>query len=606
MGKIDDVDYWVPEHVREYLRGMGFQLPLEPMEGHIRAWHEWMQAGGSFYDYRDSDGFGRVYEVHRRSIHPAMRVCREWGSLLLNDKTQVVCESQECTDWLRSYFEQTGFFPSAQATVVRAFGMGTGAWALWIDAGRKDVRIRRYDTRMVIPLSWDEERVTECAFVTRAYYRGQAVDQLQMHLLGGGDGATPSTALPSAYSQALATGSLASPSKVGVGVASASHGAAGMATTTAAGAGNGGGAAQPSTLSPSHGKGRMPSKWKAGNGYAGAIPSTALPSQIKAGGNGYVASPSKDDARGMMQVMENSEASPSTPSPSKTKDNATTHPYDGLPTYRILTVCFDEDGNEIQPEGVCAEYDTGCPFPTFAIVKPAIENTRVDMSPYGQSIFADAIDAIQAVDLAFDAMITEVDISKMRVFLSDVMFDCEQDGKKKRVAIPFGRQDCTVFRKVMSGDDMIQEFAPALRTASQVEALRIALQMLGDLCGFGITYFDFDSTGYVKTATEVSSDNSALMRNIARHEHVLEQSIVGISRALLHIARGFGADLPHEGDLKVMFDDSIITDTFQEKKQDLSEVGVTMTVAEFREKWYGESPEVSEEKASKLMAASDE
>lgn len=36
--------------------------------------------------------------------------------------------------------------------------------------------------------------------------------------------------------------------------------------------------------------------------------------------------------------------------------------------------------------------------------------------------------------MAFDAMITEVDISKMRVFLSDVMFDREQDGKKKRVA----------------------------------------------------------------------------------------------------------------------------------------------------------------------------
>ena len=37
----------------------------------------------------------------------------------------------------------------------------------------------------------------------------------------------------------------------------------------------------------------------------------------------------------------------------------------------------------------------------------------------------------------------------MRVFLSDVIFDREQDGKKKRVAIPFGRQDCTVFRKVI-------------------------------------------------------------------------------------------------------------------------------------------------------------
>jgi len=267
-----------------------------------------------------------------------------------------------------------------------------------------------------------------------------------------------------------------------------------------------------------------------------------------------------------------------------------------------VTVCFDDEGRKIEPEGVCAEYDTGCPFPTFAIVKPAIENTRVDMSPYGQSVFADAIDAIQAVDVAFDAMITEVDISKMRVFLSDVMFDREQDGKKKHVAIPFGRQDCTVFRKVMSSDDMIQEFAPALRTSSQVEAFRIALQMLGDLCGLGLTYFDFDSTGYVRTATEVSSDNSALMRNIARHEHVLEQSITGIARALLHIARGFGVDLPHEGDLKVMFDDSIITDTYQEKKQDLSEVGVTMTVAEFREKWYGEDSKTAARRASEIGA----
>ena len=546
MGKIEEVEYWVPEHVREYLRGRGFHLPLEAMEEHIRIWHEWMDASGSFYDYRDSDGFGRVYEVHRRSIHPAMRVCREWGSLLLNDKTQVVCEDQACTDWLQGFFARTGFFPSAQATVVRAFGMGTGAWALWIDAGNKDVRIRRYDARMVIPLSWDEEQVIECAFVTRAFYRGRAVDQLQMHLLGNGDGSEPSASSPSICPRVMGTGSLALFSK--------------SSTCSQA------------DSSPSHGKGSWPGPSEPSpsrNEADEMTPSAFLPSKCSQSGAGW------------------GQASSSSPSES-------------FPTYRIVTVCFDEDGREVDVEGLCAEYDTGCPFPTFAIVKPAIENTRVDMSPYGQSVFADAIDAVQAVDLAFDAMINEVDVSKMRVFLSDVLFDKERDGKK-RVSIPFGKQDCTVFRKVMSTEDTIQEFAPALRTASQVEALRIALQMLGDLCGFGLTYFDFDGKGYVRTATEVSSDNSALMRNIARHEHVLEQSIIGIARAILHIARGFGVDLPHEGDLKVMFDDSIITDTFQEKKQDLQEVGVTMTVAEFREKWYGESEDVARERASELV-----
>ena len=50
--------------------------------------------------------------------------------------------------------------------------MGTGAWALWVDADAGSVRIRHYDARMVIPLTWDEEGVTECAFVTRAFWRG--------------------------------------------------------------------------------------------------------------------------------------------------------------------------------------------------------------------------------------------------------------------------------------------------------------------------------------------------------------------------------------------------------------------------------------------------
>ena len=140
---------------------------------------------GVLYDYRDKDGMGRVYAVHRRSIHPAMRVCKEWGSLLLNEEVKVVCEDQRATDWINSFFSSTNFMNAAQATVVRAFGLGTGAWALWIDLGKRKVRIRHYDARMVIPLSWDEDGISECAFVTRAFYRGKAVDQLQMHLRGG-------------------------------------------------------------------------------------------------------------------------------------------------------------------------------------------------------------------------------------------------------------------------------------------------------------------------------------------------------------------------------------------------------------------------------------
>jgi hypothetical protein len=483
-------EYWVPEHVREYLRRLGFHLPLDDMEGHIRAWDDWMGARGKFYDYQDTDGVGRVYAVHRRSIRPAMRVCREWGSLLLNENVQVVCEDQGATDWLGAFFSQTNFMAQAQATIVRAFGLGTGAFALWVDVDRRKVRIRHYDARMVIPLTWDEDGVTECAFVTRAFYRGKAVDQLQMHLLGGmGFSATDSPSEPSACTARNAT-----------------------------------------------------------------------------------------DANVLLD-MENE------------------------PTYRIVTVCFDHEGNELAPMGILPTYETGSTFPTFSIVKPAITNTRVDMSPYGQSVFADAIDAIQAVDLTFDALINEVDVSKMRVFLSDVLFDRETDGNRD-ITIPFGRQDCTVFRKVMSTEDMIQEFAPALRTNAQSEAFRIALQMLGDLTGFGLTYFDFDNTGYVKTATEVSSDNSTLMRNIRRHENLLEGSIAGISHAAMAVSRTLGEGIPDEGEIRVAFDDSIVQDTDAEKARDMREVGVTMAAWEYRMRWYGEDEATARKRAGELGGGS--
>ena len=402
---VTEEEGWVPGFVREWLEGLGYAPPVGAMEGHIAQWWRWMRSLGDFYDYRDVDGVGRLYEVHRRSLHPAMRVCREWGSLLLNDKTVVSCDEQTCTERLSAWAARTGFLPAAQDTVVRAFGLGTAAWALWVDAGAREVRVRSYDARQVVPLAWDGAEVTECAFVSRARWRGRDLVQVQLHLREGSPGAV------AADSGAPVTYSI--------------------------------------------------------------------------------------------------------------------QPCDGSNSYRIATALFDVEGRRVEAEGVLPVYDTGSVWPTFALVRPAVDNTRADGSPYGQSVFADAVDAIQAVDLAFDAMVSEIDNGKMRVFLSDMLFDVEGEGGS-RVSIPFGRHDCTVFRRVKSVEDVIQEFAPTLRTGAQMQALSAALQMLGDLCGLGISYFDIDEHGRLKTATEVSSGNSALTRNIRQHEHALERSPAGM------------------------------------------------------------------------------
>lgn len=101
-------------------------------------------------------------------------------------------------------------------------------------------------------------------------------------------------------------------------------------------------------------------------------------------------------------------------------------------------------------------------------------------------------------------------------------------------------------------------------------------------------YFDFDGKGCVKTATEVSSDNSALMRNVRKNENALQGAIAGISRAVMACSRAMGADLPDEGAVRVVFDDSIVQDTASEKRQDMDEVAAgLMERDEYRAKWYG-------------------
>ena len=57
----------------------------------------------------------------------------------------------------------------------------------------------------------------------------------------------------------------------------------------------------------------------------------------------------------------------------------------------------------------------GSAWPTFSIVRQAVTSTRVDFSPCGQSVFADAVDAVRAVDLSFDALTNDGDSGRPRL-----------------------------------------------------------------------------------------------------------------------------------------------------------------------------------------------
>ena len=253
------------------------------------------------------------------------------------------------------------------------------------------------------------------------------------------------------------------------------------------------------------------------------------------------------------------------------------HSVGELGTYTIETLLFDSEGDPVNPEdhGMIGKWDSRCATPTFGIVKPAIGNALVDSSPYGMAVFHRALaGAVQGVDIAYDAMMQEVKLTEAMVFMDESMVDVRSsDGKF--VPVPLGEDDRKFVTLAGDGNSNLYEvYSPQIRTEPLRGALEVALAEFGDQTGFGKDYFALDKSGGLRTATEVSSDNSALMRNIKKHENELRRAIQRVAAALITCARiHCGADVEEDfGAISVQFDDSIITDTQAEKAMMLDEI----------------------------------
>ena len=275
-------------------------------------------------------------------------------------------------------------------------------------------------------------------------------------------------------------------------------------------------------------------------------------------------------------------------------------------TYHIRTWLID-GGRVVDAEalGVLPDFDTGSRFKPFGIFTPGISNIYEDLSPFGPSLFADAIDEIKAVDTAWDALVQEVGLTGIKVFVDEELLEVQSDADGN--VVPVGAAEDMVYRK-LAGKEMrnyIEVFSPNIRTDPLVTALNTALAELGDTCGFGQNYFQIDKPGGLKTAKEVVSDSSQLMRTVRKHENVIRGAIQDVVSALLDNARiHCGADIEEDfGPVSVSFDDSVITDTESEKAMMLSEIAAGVVPKwMYLHKFYGLSEEEARQEIGSEVA----
>ena len=244
------------------------------------------------------------------------------------------------------------------------------------------------------------------------------------------------------------------------------------------------------------------------------------------------------------------------------------------------------------------DFDTKSNIKWFSIFKPMLTNNLFNNSPFGISHYANAIDNLKAVDLAFDALQTELNNGKRRTFVRADMLSYD-DGTQRMV---FDDNDTSVYvlPKGATKDDMIQDDNKDLRTNKQIEALNTCLNILGNKVGFGTNHYHFDGQT-LNTATAVVSSNSKLFRRKKKLEIGYESSIYDLVNAICYASSEFGKYNINAEDISIKFDDSIIEDKEAEANRALREVNAGLiSKIEYRERIFGETEDIAKEALTQI------
>ena len=227
------------------------------------------------------------------------------------------------------------------------------------------------------------------------------------------------------------------------------------------------------------------------------------------------------------------------------------------------------EANDEEKEGFLEEFDTQSNIPWFSIIKPNICNNIDSETPFGLSVYANAIDTLKCLDNAYDGLDNEVTIGRRRTFIAEEMMTYD-DGEGKMV---FDPNDISVYRmpKGFNKDSMIEHDDANLRADQFISTVNYQLNILSSKVGFGQERYKFDGQA-IQTATGVISENSDMFRTIKKHEQMLEDSLITIIKAIAYASTVFGNVSIDASVVTIDFDDSIIEDRGAEKVRAMQEV----------------------------------
>jgi len=276
--------------------------------------------------------------------------------------------------------------------------------------------------------------------------------------------------------------------------------------------------------------------------------------------------------------------------------------------YKINNRYYLSESGSLKPSSLppgtaeIVEFNTN--IPPFVIISPNLENNIIGNQGLGLSIYANSIDNLMGVDLAYNNFNRDFKLGGKKVFMNTSLTRFDENGN---IITP---DDVAQQLFVSTDGDMseggvgrlIQEYNPELRVDENQNGIQAQLDYLSFKCGLGTKHYQFNS-GSIVTATQYMGDKQELVQNAAKHYIPVQNALINLTKFILWAAKNLCAESVNpDANVTIQFEDSYIIDKESERLRDQQEVrDGLMKKWEYRVKWRGES----EEDAKRILSESD-
>lgn len=164
-------------------------------KGYIYRWRSWYQGDvKDFHSYKIYNG-KKTIKMQRLSMQMAKKCCEDWADTLFNERVKIEVEGERANEILFDTLESLNFWEFCNQAVEQSGSVGTGAIVVSVGNIEVDengsvsyengnINIDYINAENIYPLSWNNGRVTECAFAVKKMIKGQFYILLSVHHYG--------------------------------------------------------------------------------------------------------------------------------------------------------------------------------------------------------------------------------------------------------------------------------------------------------------------------------------------------------------------------------------------------------------------------------------